>query len=116
MAKTKTVRVRIINYLRDKGDSTTADIFDALNDNTSKYGLRSGVTTNQLNNVLGKEPLFIKTIHANSFDAPIITSMGGNRYKVSTWALNESILKQYPEMLNRTANTWKVTGLDRHVA
>ena len=116
MAKTKRVRVRIIRYLRDKGDSTTSDIFDALNDNSSGYALRAGVSTSQLNNVLGKEPVFVKTIDADSHDAPTVLSMGGNQYKVTTWGLDESVLEKYPELMSNFANTWKVMGYDRHAA
>ena len=116
MAKTKRVRVRIIRYLRDNGSSTTAEIFDALNDNSSGYALRAGVSTSQLNNVLGKEPVFVKTIDADSHNAPTIISMGGNHYKVTTWGLNQSILEQYPELMSNFANTWKVMGYDRHAA
>lgn len=99
--------------LKQYGELDTSTIYGKLNDTTSGFGLRSGCTTASLNNILGKEPVFIKTRSHYDDDAP--RCLGGNgsgTYKVSSWKLNEPLLATHPELADYFTNSYR---LDRRV-
>ena len=106
MARTKRVRVKIIKMLEEQGDLTTSDIYGQLNDRGSKYAMRHGCTKNSLNNVLGKEAIFIKIIDHHHSDAPQVVSVRGDRYRISMWGLNHPLLLLHPELKSQYANSW----------
>ncbi|MDC3217833.1 hypothetical protein OAT94_02525 [Schleiferiaceae bacterium] len=94
--------------LKDLGNLSTADIYGHLNDRTSQYSLRHGVTQSSLNNVLGKEQVFVKLVDHTSDDAPQVLGLRGDRYRVSVWGLNNNLLRQYPELEKQGTNSWKL--------
>jgi len=108
MARTSRARVKIIQMMKDLGNLTTADIFDYLNDRSSPYSMRHGVTTNSLNNVLGKEQVFVKLVGHTSEEAPQMVGIKGDRYRISMWGLNATLLRQYPELEDQGTNSWKL--------
>lgn len=108
MPRTKRARVKIIKMMKDLGSLSTADIYGHLNDSTSQYSLRHGVTQSSLNNVLGKEQVFLKLIDHTSENAPYVLGLQGDRYRVSMWGLDYNLLTQYPELENQGTNSWKL--------
>ena len=110
MAKTKRVRVKIINMLRDLGDLDTGEIYSHLNDPKGKYGNRHGVTMNTLSNVLGKEPVFVKSVCHSDDDAPRLISLAGDRYRITLWGLNYNLLAAHPELAETRTNSYRLTS------
>jgi len=108
MARTNRARVRIIKMLKAEGNLSTADIFGYLNDRDSIYSMRHGITGPTLNNVLGKEQVFLKLLDHTCENAPQILGWQGDRYRVSFWGLNLPLLNQYPELENQHTNSWKL--------
>ena len=108
MAKTNRARVKIIKMLKDLGNLSTADIYGLLNDGISPSSMRHGVTTNSLNNVLGKEQVFVKLVGHTSEEAPQMVGIKGDRYRISMWGLNATLLRQYPELEDQGTNSWKL--------
>ena len=77
MAKTQRIREKIVSYMREKGEVTTTDILEHVN-NT----LRHGTTMNQLGNILGKSSLFVKTGYIDE-------SLSNNRNRICSWRLRD---------------------------
>jgi hypothetical protein len=102
------VRVKIIKMLKAEGNLSTADIYGFLNDSSSPYSMRHGITSPSLNNVLGKEQVFVKLIDHTSENAPQVLGWQGDRYRVAYWGLNDSLLKQFPELEDQGTNSWKL--------
>jgi len=108
MAKTRRVRVKIIKMLQEFGELNTAEIFDKLNQQKGKYGSRHGVPQATLNNVLGKEPVFVKVIDHSSELAPRTGNISGGMYSVSLWGLNHPLLNAHPELASTTTNSFRL--------
>lgn len=82
MAKTQRVRKKIISYMKEKGEVTTTEIFDYLNDN-----MRHGTTMGQLGNILGKSSIFIKMDY---IDELVPTNLQyDTRKRVCSWKLQD---------------------------
>ena len=77
MAKTQRIREKIVSYMRQKGEVTTTDILEHVN-NT----LRHGTTMNQLANILGKSSLFVKTDYIDE-------SLSNDRNRICSWRLRD---------------------------
>ena len=108
MAKTRRVRVKIIKMLQEFGELNTAQIFDKLNEQKGRYGSRHGVPQSTLNNVLGKEPVFVKIIDHSSKLAPQTGNISGSMYSVSLWGLNHPLLNAHPELASTTTNSFRL--------
>ncbi len=96
--------------LRQYGELDTSTIYGKLNDTRSGFGLRSGCTTASLNNILGKEPVFIKTRSCYDDDAPRCLGSINGTYRVSSWKLNEPLLATHPELADYSTNSYQLKG------
>jgi hypothetical protein len=100
--------VKIIKMLERFGELDTATIYGLLNDTKSDFGLRHGCTTASLNNILGKEPVFLKMrCHADD-NAPRCMGASGSDYKISSWALNQTLLEIHPELASENTNSYQL--------
>jgi len=108
MARTSRVRVTIIKMLKEFVELDTGSIYEKLNDSRGTYGSRHGVTQAALNNVLGKEPVFVKLIDQNSHHAPRTTSLLGDLYPVCYWGLNYQLLEKHSELNRITTNSYRL--------
>jgi len=106
MARTRRVRVTIIKMLKEFVELDTGSIYEKLNDSRGTYGSRHGVTQAALNNVLGKEPVFVKLISQESLHAPRTTSILGDLYPVCFWGLNYPLLEKHSELIHETTNSY----------
>ena len=77
MAGTQRIREKIVSYMREKGEVTTTDILEHVN-NT----LRHGTTMNQLGNILGKSSLFVKVDYIDE-------SVSDHRNRICSWRLRD---------------------------
>ena len=110
MARTKRVRVKIIEMLKQFGELDTATIYTKLNDTKSGFGLRQGCSSAALSNILGKEPVFVKSSSHHDENAARCLGNTGHTYKVSSWRLNDSLLEQYPELADYFTNSYLISG------
>ena len=108
MARTSRVRVTIIKMLREFVELDTGSIYEKLNDSKGTYGSRHGVTQAALNNVLGKEPVFVKLIGQDSHNAPRTTSILGDLYPVCFWGLNYPLLEKHSELNHESTNSYRL--------
>lgn len=74
--------------LQENDTLSTTQIYNAINNRDGPYGMRHGVSTNILGNILAKDKKFIKVRDASAEDAPKIINHHGHHYKVALWALN----------------------------
>lgn len=78
MSKTKRLRGAVYEFLHEKGEANTSEIFEHVNNRFSW-----GATMNQLGNVLARDSRFIKS----GFDSSHIP--GGFRVRVCIWSLSD---------------------------
>ena len=78
MSKTKRLRGAVYEFLHEKGEANTSEIFEHVNNRFSW-----GATMNQLGNVLARDSRFIKS----GFDSSHIH--GGFRVRVCVWSLSD---------------------------
>jgi len=109
MVKTKRLRVRLIEMLQEYGELDSAEIFGMINDPKSKFSLRHGATMASLNNVLGKEHVFVCVASHQDSDAPrCVGQSGGKGYKISLWGLNHAVLNANPELAQVSTNSYNL--------
>lgn len=77
MAKTQRIREKIVSYMAEEGEVTTADILEYVNKNS-----RHGTTMNQLGNILAKSKMFVKV---DFIDETVFN----HRNRVCTWKLRD---------------------------
>lgn len=77
MAGTQRIREKIVSYMREKGEGTTADILEYVNENS-----RHGTTMNQLGNILAKSKVFVKVDYIDE-------TVFEHRNRVCTWKLRD---------------------------
>lgn len=108
MARTKRVRVKIIKMMEKFGELTTAEIFNHLNDYDGEFKIHHGITMQVLGNVLSKEPIFLKMVGVDDPNAPRFEGTNGYAYKISSWALNKSLLNAHPELADESTNSYRL--------
>lgn len=91
MAKTKRSRVKVIDILVAHDALTPTQIHDLLNDSRGKYGIRNGCTMARLNNILSKNPVFVKILNENSHNL---------------WCIDMHILQNDPGLTDFTVNSF----------
>ena len=96
--KTRRIRASLISLLKDFDTLNTAEIFSKLNDRSGSHGLRQGADRRKIQNVLGKQPVFLKLIDSKESAAPRVQSLEGDTYAVSLWGLNKTLLREQPEL------------------
>ncbi|MCS5537420.1 MAG: DUF3860 domain-containing protein [Candidatus Poseidoniaceae archaeon] len=78
MSRTKRLRGAVYEFLHEKGEANTSEIFEHVN---NRY--RWGATMNQLGNVVARDARFTKS----GFDNGQVP--GGFRIRVCIWSLSE---------------------------
>ena len=107
MAKMKRLRVKVIQILQEHEIATSSEIYDMLNEHKGRFSIGyGGCKMPTLNNLLGKERVFLKMVDHTSKNAPRIEGLNGTDYKVCAWALNKTLLNEVPELLDKTFNSF----------
>ncbi len=106
MPKTKRLRTKIIKILMEYESLATSEIFNHLNNSCGPFGLRHGCVMGTLNNVLGKEPVFLKMVDSESENAPRIAGADDCLRANSLWSLNRSLLAEAPSLVDPTVNSF----------
>ena len=78
MSRTKRLRGAVYDFLHERGEANTSEIFEHVNNR-----FRWGATMNQLGNVLARDSRFTKS----GFDSSQVP--GGFRGRVCVWWLSE---------------------------
>ena len=91
MAKTKRSSVKVIDILVDHDALTTTQIHDLLNNTKTKYGIRNGCTMARLNNILSKNPVFVKVLDKSNHNL---------------WCIDMHLLENDPGLADYTVNSF----------